>query len=91
MDDRSDSLAEMNRLEPEFKAVFGDTEAFSIIREQMHNIRVTATMMLEGERSAENSKVIYAGSKEDIIKNNINEALLEIEKICIPILSGKKK
>ncbi len=91
MDDRGKSLAEMNRLEPEFRAVFGETDAFENMRKIRHEIWVAAHMIVSGGRVKEDRMIIWPSGKDDEINKRMDSALSVIEKICHPVLSGRKK
>lgn len=89
MDDRAESLAEMNRLEAEFRALFGDVTPFETIRDIRHKIWVAAYMLTQGsENRIEDSKIIWGGHKEDKIQDEVSAAVTKIEEICQPILRG---
>lgn len=92
MNERSESLAEMNRLEPEFRAVFGDTEAFENMRSARHAIWVATTKIVEGIGEKGDLEIIWSiPSKKDDINSKVNQAVAEIEELCKPVLAGNKK
>lgn len=91
MDDRGESLAEMNRLEPEFRAVFGETDAFENMRNIRHEIWCAAHMIVLGEDVKEKRMIIWPSGQDDEINKRMDSTVSEIEKICYPVLSGKKK
>jgi len=91
MNDRGETLAEMNRLEPEFRAVFGETVAFENMRKIRHEIWAAAHMIVSGKHTKEYVSIIYSLGKDDEINKRMDNAVVEIEKICQPVLRGKKK
>ncbi len=90
MNDRSESLAEMNRLEPEFRVVLGESQAFENIRKAHNKVLVAAMMMLEGEKGYDHIIWSY-GDEKDEIKKQIDQAVEDIEKLCMPILAEQSK
>lgn len=90
LDKRASSLAEMNRLEPEFRAVFGETDAFEEMRKARHEIWVAATMIVNGEPFTKYSPVIWALGKQDKLSPEIDAAVKQIEEMCQPVLRGEK-
>ncbi len=90
MDDRSESLAEMNRFEPEFRAFFGDSQAFENIRKAHNQVLVAAMMMLQGKRGDDHIIWSY-GDEKDEIKKQIDQAIEDIEKLCMPVLAEQSK
>lgn len=91
LNERSASLAEMNRLEPEFRAIFGETDAFDKIRKARHNVWVAATMLADGGKVKDYSKIIWwAGAdQKDEIAETVDQSVHQIESICKPVLSGE--
>jgi hypothetical protein len=94
LDERGESLAEMNRLEPEFCAIFGETAAFEEMRNARHKIWVAAMMMLEGETKQSDgtryTEIIWSvPSRKDDLQTQIDNAVAKIEELCRPILAGQ--
>ncbi len=90
MNGRGESLAEMNRLEPEFRAAFGDTEAFEKVRKVRHEIWVAGQMIASGEKTKDYRHIIYSSNNDDI-EQRLGSAISEIENLCLPVLRGKRK
>lgn len=94
LDERGESLAEMNRLEPEFRAIFGETAAFEEMRNARHKIWTSAMMILEGvaEQSdgTRHTEIIWSvPGQEDDLQTQIDNAVAKIEELCRPILAGQ--
>jgi len=95
MNKRGESLAEMNRLEPEFRSVFGDVPAFDEMR-KVHREIVAACHILTNSQlgtskeSLKYDQVIWAIKPDDDINTRMNAAITEIEQICHPVLSNEK-
>jgi hypothetical protein len=89
--DRQQSLIEMKKLEPEFRAVFGETSAFNELYQIRNKINVAAHDAIAKNQRAIENKVLWATEEDednDLIKKQVDEAVLKIEQICQPYLQG---
>lgn len=87
---RAESLAEMNRIEPEFRAIFGETDAFQTMRKARHKVWVAATMIINGDPDTKHTPTIWAFGEQDKLTHQIDEAVKQVESICQPVLRGER-
>ena len=92
LDERSETLADLNKLEPEFCAIFGKTNAFDDMRSVRHSVYVSAMALTNGDYGDKHEEVIWCINKDtDPLVKKMDNAVKEIESICVPVLGGKKQ
>jgi hypothetical protein len=92
IDKRSDSLWKMNRLEPKFKAFFGETDAFQKMVNVRHLVLCGARMLAGGcedRKVAQDCEDRIWSRENDALNREMDEAVAEIEHICAPVLRGR--
>lgn len=89
MDQRSETLAAINRLRPKFKAVFGLDEPFDDVVWAQHQVWLAAQMLLQGTYKIESKSFhddIWKTSEDDEISTRVSNAVTSIEDLCVPVI-----
>lgn len=91
-DERSETIALINRLKPKFRAVFGDVSAFDAVVAVRKDIWVAGHMLLKEipvNKRDKYENVIWKIDDNDDISLKIRGAIAKIEELCFPIIRGE--
>lgn len=92
LDERTETIAAINRLRPKFIAIFADDKPFEVVVEIRHKIWVAAQMLLHDlprDQQREHEKVIWKTSEDDELSQSMAQAVRQIEELCYPVLRGE--